>query len=178
MHSKQLHYTAEGFTAKSFTARQKALMHSRQLQYTAESFTAQQEALLHSRKFCCIVEKSVLRQKLEKSSFCGRNWRKVSYVAETEDKPTLQCLPLDLDSTFVHNLAAAKWYFEAHSAERRARLPRRDTIYMVPRPLQNLGGDDSTKDYEFNSYVSCFLTLIKIISTLVLHKHHLCSFVP
>ena len=98
-------------------------MHSRQLQYTAESFTAQQEALLHSRKFCCIVEKSVLRQKLEKSSFCGRNWRKVSSVVETEDKPTLQCLPLDLDSTFVHNLAAAKWYFEAHSGERQAQLP-------------------------------------------------------
>ena len=38
-------------------------------------------------------------------------------MAETEDKPILQRLSLDLDSTFAHNLAAAKWYFEAHSAE-------------------------------------------------------------
>ena len=48
-------------------------MHSRQLQYTAKNFTAQQEALLHNRKFCCIAEKSILRQKLEKSSFYNRN---------------------------------------------------------------------------------------------------------
>ena len=61
-------------------------MHSRQLQYTAKSFTAQQEALLHNRKFCCIAEKSILRQKLEKSSFCSRNWRKVPSATETEDK--------------------------------------------------------------------------------------------
>ena len=141
MHSRQLHCIVESFTIESFTAQQKALMHNRQLQYTAESFTVQQEALLHSRKFCCIAKKSVLQQKLEESSFCGRNWRKVLSAAETEDKPTLQCLPLDLDSTFVHNLAAAKWYFEAYSVERQARLPRRDTIYMVPRPLQKLGGD-------------------------------------
>ena len=141
MHSRELHCIVESFTAENFTARQKTLMHSRQLQYTSKSFTVQQEALLHSRKFCCIAEKSVLRQKLEESSFCGRNWRKVLSTAETEDKPTLQRLRLDLDSTFVHNLAAAKWYFEAYSVERQARLPRRDTIYMVPRPLQKLGGD-------------------------------------
>ena len=59
---------------------------------------------------------------------------------------------------------------------------------MVPRPLQKLGGDskttscvhsgDSTWDDEFNSYMSCFLTLIKSISILVLHTHHLFSFVP
>ena len=70
-------------------------MHNIQLQYTAESFTAQQEALLHSRKFCCIIEKSVvvetgekflLQQKLEKSSFCSKNWRKVPSAAEIEDK--------------------------------------------------------------------------------------------
>ena len=98
-------------------------MHSRQLQYTVESFTTQQEALCHSRKFCCIAEKLVLQQKLEKSSFCSRNWRKVPSAVEIEDKPTLQCLPLDLDSTFVHNLVAAKCYFEAYFAERQARLP-------------------------------------------------------
>ena len=30
--------------------------------------------------------KFLLRQKLEKSSFCGRNWRKVTSAVETEDK--------------------------------------------------------------------------------------------
>ena len=123
MHNRHLYCTTESFTAESFTAQQKALMHSRQLQCTTESFATQQEASLRSRKFCCIAEKSVLRQKLEKSSFCGRNWRKVSSVAETEDKPTLQRLSLDLDSTFVHNLTTEKWYFRAHFAERQARLP-------------------------------------------------------
>ena len=78
---------------------------------------------MHSRKFCCMAEKSVLQQKLEKNSFCGRNWRKVSSTVETEDKPTLQRLPLDLDSTFTHNLATTKWYFETHSAECQTRLP-------------------------------------------------------
>ena len=61
-------------------------MHSKQLQCIAESLTVQQEVLSHSRKFCYIAKKSVLRQKLEKSSFCGRNWRKVSFVAETGEK--------------------------------------------------------------------------------------------
>ena len=95
MHSKQLYCIAEDIMIEGFTARQKALMHSGQLQ-------------MHSRKFCCIIEKSVLRQKLEKSSFCSRNWRKVPSMAETEDKPILQRLPLNLDSTFAHNLTAAK----------------------------------------------------------------------
>ena len=72
---------------------------------------------MHSRKFCYIVEKSVIRQKLEKSSFCGR---KVPFAVETEDKPTLQRLPLDLDSMFAHKLEVAKWYFGAHSAEYQA----------------------------------------------------------
>ena len=123
MHNRQFYCTAEGITIESFTAWQKALMHSRMLYCMAEGFNAQQEALLHNRKFCCIVEKSVLRQKLEKSSSCGRNWRKVPSTAETEDKPTLQRLPLDFNSMFTHNLAATKWYFEAHSVERLARLP-------------------------------------------------------
>ena len=30
--------------------------------------------------------KFLLQQKLEKSSFCSRNWRKVTSAAETEDK--------------------------------------------------------------------------------------------
>ena len=80
-------------------------------------------ALLLGRKFCYIAEKLVLRQKLEKSSFRGRNWRKVPFAAKIEDKPTLQHLPLDLDSTFAHKLAAAEWYFGVHSAERQAQLP-------------------------------------------------------
>ena len=72
---------------------------------------------MHSKKFCYIAEKSVLQQKLEKSSFCGR---KVPFAAETKDKPTLQRLPLNLDSTFAHKLAVAKWYFGAHSTEDQA----------------------------------------------------------
>ena len=64
-------------------------MHSRQLQCSAESFTAQQEVLLHSKKVSPVAEigeKFLLRQKLEKISFCGRNWKKVHSTAETEDK--------------------------------------------------------------------------------------------
>ena len=64
-------------------------MHSKQLQCIAESFTVQQEALLHNRKVSPAAEtgeKFLLRQKLEKSSFYGRNWRKVTYAAKTEDK--------------------------------------------------------------------------------------------
>ena len=66
MHNRQLDYTAEGSTEENFTAWQKALMHSKQLQCTVESFTVQRKALSHSRKFCYIAKKSVLRQKLEK----------------------------------------------------------------------------------------------------------------
>ena len=65
-------------------------MHSKQLQYAAESFNTQQKALLHSRKLYCTAEKSVLWQKLEKSSFCGRNWRKVPSAAETGEKSVLR----------------------------------------------------------------------------------------
>ena len=90
MHSRQLDCTAEGSTAENFTAWQKALMHSKQLQCTAESFNVQQEALSHSRKFCYIAKKLILRQKLEKSSFCGRNWRKVPFAVEIGKKTVLQ----------------------------------------------------------------------------------------
>ena len=73
----------------------------------------QQKILLHSRKFYRTVEKSILWQ----------NWRKVPSVVGTIDKPTLQRLPLDLDSTFAHKLAAVEWYFGAHSTERQTQLP-------------------------------------------------------
>ena len=55
--------------------------------------------MLHYRKVSSVAEigeKFLLRKKI---SFCSR---KVPSVAETEDKPTLQLLPLDLDSTFTH----------------------------------------------------------------------------
>ena len=58
-------------------------MHNKKLYCTAESFTAQQTVLLHSRKFYRIAEKSVLRQKLEKSSFCGRNRGYAHFVASS-----------------------------------------------------------------------------------------------
>ena len=89
MHSKQLYCTAEGFTKESFTTQQTTSMHSRKLYCTAGSFIAQQNVLLHSRKVSPAVktgEKFLLQQKLEKSSFCSRNWGKVSSAAEVEDK--------------------------------------------------------------------------------------------
>jgi len=86
LHSRRLYGRKFQCTADNFNAQQKALLHSKKLYCTAGSFIAQQEALLHSRKFCYIAKKSVLRQKLEKSSFCGRNWRKVTSAAKTEDK--------------------------------------------------------------------------------------------
>ena len=72
-------------------------MHSRQLHCIAESFTARQTVLLNDKKFCRTAEKSILRQKLEKSSFCSRNInpatetgsgrnRKVNPTAETGEK--------------------------------------------------------------------------------------------
>ena len=79
-HCKVLYCTAEDFKAQ-----QTALKHSRKFYYIAGSFIAQQKVLQTQQK------KSVLRQKLEKSSFCGKNWRKVSSAAETKDKP--QVLP-------------------------------------------------------------------------------------
>ena len=82
MHSRQLDCTAEGSTVENFTAWQKSLIHSKRLQCTAENFTVQQEVLSHSRKFCYIAKKPVLRQKLEKSSFSGKNWKKDSLAAE------------------------------------------------------------------------------------------------
>ena len=89
MHSRQFYCIAEGFTAESFTAQQTTSIHSRKLYCTAGSFIAQQKVLLRSRKVSPAAEtaeKFLLWQKLEKSSFCGKNWRKVSSAAETEDK--------------------------------------------------------------------------------------------
>ena len=89
MHNRQLYCTAEGITVENFTAQQTTSMHSRKLYCTAGSFIAQHKVLLHSRKVSHATEtgeKFLLRQKLEKSSFCGKNWRKVPFAAETEDK--------------------------------------------------------------------------------------------
>ena len=89
MHNRQLYCTVEGFTAESFTAQQTTSMHSRKIYCTKRIFIAQQKVLLHSRKVSHAAEtgeKFLLRQKLEKSLFCGRNWRKVPSTAETEDK--------------------------------------------------------------------------------------------
>jgi len=107
-------------SAERFTAQQKVLLHSRKLYYAAKSFTAQQKVLLRYRRFYCTAESFTAQQKSQSYDI---NWRKVPSVAETEDKPNLQHLPLDLDSTFAHKLAAAKCYFGAHSAERQAQLP-------------------------------------------------------
>ena len=71
--------------AEGFNAQQTTSMHSRKLYCTAGSFIAQQKVLLHSKKVSPAAEtgeKSVLRQKLEKSSFCGRNWKKNNLAAE------------------------------------------------------------------------------------------------
>ena len=106
MHSKQLQCTVE-----SFTVQQKALLYSRKLYRTVENFATQQKSQSCGRNWRKVPsvagtrEKSVLRQKLEKSSFysrnwkkdslaaeigenlvCGRNWRKVPSVVETEDR--------------------------------------------------------------------------------------------
>ena len=120
LHCRRLYCTAEGFKAQ-----QTALMHNRQLYCTAEGFTAksfiaQQKVLLHNIRFYYMTESFAAQQK---SQTCGRNWRKVLSAAEIEDKPILQRLSLDLDSTFAHKLTAAKWYFEAHSAKRQTQHP-------------------------------------------------------
>ena len=63
------------------------------LQKSAENFTAQQKVLLYSKKFYCTAESFTTHQK---SQPYGKNWRKVPSTVETEDKPTLQRLPLDI----------------------------------------------------------------------------------
>ena len=133
--SRKFYCTAEGVTAQQkallrskkfnciaegFTAQQKVLLHNRKLYCTIESLTAQQKALLHNRRFYCTAESFPTQQK---SQSCGRNWRKVPSAVETNNKPTLQCFPLDLDSTFAHKLVAAKWYFGANSVEHQTQLP-------------------------------------------------------
>ena len=115
LHSRRYYYTTE-----SFTTQLKALLHNRRFYCTAESFIAQHKVLLRNRRFYCTVESFTAQQK---SQSCGKNQRKVPSAAETEDKPNLQRLPLDLDSTFAHKLAVAEWYFGAHSAKRQAQLP-------------------------------------------------------
>ena len=93
MHSKQLYCTTKGFMEESFIAQQTTSMHSKKLYCTAGSFIAQQKVLLHSRKVSPAAEageKFLLQQKLEKSSFCGRNWRKIPFAAKTREKFILQ----------------------------------------------------------------------------------------
>ena len=100
-------------TAGSFIAQQEALLHSKKLYgkklcCTARSFIAQQEVLLHSKKVSPAAEtgeKFLLQQKLERNSFCYRNWRKVPFAVETEDKhhvlPTVSVLMTN-EAQFAH----------------------------------------------------------------------------
>ena len=113
MYSRQFYCTADNFIAQ-----QTASLHSRKFYRIADGFTKWQKVLPHSKKVNLAAEtgeKFFLQQKhqsydrnwqrqKQKSQSYGRNWRKVPSAAETEDKPTLQLLPLDLDSTFVHKL--------------------------------------------------------------------------
>ena len=122
MHSRRLYGRKLYCTAESFIAQQTASLHSRKFYCTADAFTKQQKVLPHSRKVNLAAEtreKFLLRQKhqscdrnwqwqKQKIQSCGRNWRKVPSSAKTEDKPTLQLLPLDLDSTFMHKMDQIK----------------------------------------------------------------------
>ena len=45
-----------------------------------------EKLLLQQKQRISTTLKFLLRQKLEKSSFCSRNWRKVTSMAKTEDK--------------------------------------------------------------------------------------------
>ena len=139
-HCTRLYCTAEGFNAQQtalmhskycmaegFNAQQTVLMHNKQLYYIIEGLNAQQKALLHHRKLYCIADGFIAQQEVlshsRKVSLTAKTREKFLLWQKTEDKPTLQCLPLDLDLMFAHKLAAAKWYFGAHSVERQARIP-------------------------------------------------------
>ena len=74
-------------------------MHSRKFCYIAKKSVLRQtgekflfavetgeKLLLRQKQRISTTLKFLLRQKLEKSSFCGRNWRKVTSAVETEDK--------------------------------------------------------------------------------------------
>ena len=83
-------------------------MHSRKPYCIAGSFIAQQKVLLHSKKVSPAAEtgeKFLLRQKLEKSQSCCRNWRKVRSAAKTEDRhhvlPAVS-VPLANETQFAH----------------------------------------------------------------------------
>ena len=97
---------------------QKALLRSRKLYCARESFTAQQKVyrttktftahqrvLLHNRRFHCTVESFIAQHK---SQSCGINWSKVPSVVETEDKPTLQRLPLDFGLNVCAQIGSGK----------------------------------------------------------------------
>ena len=91
LHSRRFYYTAE-----SFTAQQKVLPCNKRFYCVPGSFTAQQKILLCNRRFYCTVESFTTQQN---SRSYGKNWRKVPSAAKVKDKPTLQCLPLDFNST-------------------------------------------------------------------------------
>ena len=139
-------------------------MHSRKLYCTAGSFIAQREALLHNKFFLLhgkkvspaaeTGEKFLLRQKLEKSSFCSRNWKKVHSAAETEDKhyvlPAVSVLLAD-EAQFAHKpdqielqldrsqLPYSKYSGSIPQEATQPTLTIKRPTTMVPRP--NLGGD-------------------------------------
>ena len=69
------------------------MLHSKKVSLAAETeenflFAAEtgEKLLLRQKQRISTTLKFLLRQKLEKSSFCGRNWRKVTFAAEIEDK--------------------------------------------------------------------------------------------
>ena len=45
-----------------------------------------EKLLLQQKQMISTMLKFLLRQKLEKNSFCGRNWRNVTSTLEIEDK--------------------------------------------------------------------------------------------
>ena len=110
-------------------------MNSRKLYCTAGSFIAQQKVLLHSKKVSPtaeIGEKFLLQQKLEKSSFCSRNWRKVSSAAEVEDKhhilPVVSVLLAD-EAQFAHKPDQIELQLN------RSQLPYLDYLGPIPQEV-------------------------------------------
>ena len=119
--------------AESFTAQQTTSMHSRKIYYTTRIFITRHKVLLHSRKVSHATEtgeKFLLREKLEKSLFCGRNWRKVPSTAETEDKhhilPAVSML-LANEAQFAHKLSQIKLQFD------RSQLPYSEYSGPIPQ---------------------------------------------
>ena len=74
--------------------------------------------------------KFLLRQKLEKSSFCGRNWRKVTSAAKTEDKhhvlPAVSVFLAD-EKSFAHKPDQIKLQLD------RSQLPYSEYSSPIPQ---------------------------------------------